>query len=383
MAEQVTLGTFNTLQNSSIISTLNANNTLIENAFADCLSLSGITPNAMQSNLDMNSNQIINLPAPTSVNSPARFADLIPGIQGPIGLTGPQGPTGSTGPIGPQGPVGNLSAGGIISLTSVTNSTPVDGNFWFDGTSFYCRIAGVTYNLVLTPTPIPFSPTSLFSSNTGGWWDPSNHSTTFQDTAGTTPANAAGQPVARINDLSGNGNNLLQATNSKRPILQNSGAFWWLEFDGVSQFIGATFTLNQPTTRISAARQITWVVNNNIFDGGTLSGAALFQAFITPALSMQAGAYLNPDNDFTVGANHVVTEVYNGASSSVVTDNNVIVTGNAGGNNAGGFTIGASAVATGFTNIRWYGCISIGRLLTVAETANCRTFFGAKAGVTL
>src|SRR6266576_2425132 len=98
MAEQVTLGTFNTLQNSSIISTLNSNNALIENAFTDCLSLSGTAPNAMQSNLDMNSNQIINLPAPNTVDSPARFADLIPGIQGPIGLTGTQGPTGSTGP---------------------------------------------------------------------------------------------------------------------------------------------------------------------------------------------------------------------------------------------------------------------------------------------
>src|SRR6266550_228840 len=76
MAEQVTLGTFNTLQNSSIISTLNANNTLIENSFSDCLSLVGTSPNAMQSNLDMNSNQIINLPAPATINSPVRVSDL-------------------------------------------------------------------------------------------------------------------------------------------------------------------------------------------------------------------------------------------------------------------------------------------------------------------
>src|SRR6266576_6174274 len=76
MAEQVTLGTFNTLQNSSIISTLNANNTLIENAFEDCVSLSGTQPNAMHANLDMNSNQIINLPPPSTINSPLRLADI-------------------------------------------------------------------------------------------------------------------------------------------------------------------------------------------------------------------------------------------------------------------------------------------------------------------
>lgn len=276
------------------------------------------------------------------------------------------------------------AASNVINFNSVTNPSPAAGDFWFDGSSFYCRISGVTYNLVLTPTPIPFTPTSLFVSNTGDWWDPSNHASTFQDAAGTIPANTAGQPVARINGLSGNGNNLLQATNGARPILHNSGSLWWLEFDGVSQFIGASFTLNQPTTRISAARQITWVLNAYMCDGGTIQRNTLFQAFATPAVSMYAGAYVNPDNDFTVGADHVATEVYNGASSSIVTDNNVIVTGNAGSNNAGGLTIGAAGGGgTGWTNIRWYGCISIGRLLTVAETANCRTFFGAKAGLTL
>lgn len=76
MAEQVTLGTFATLQNSSIIATLNANNVLIETAFADCLSLSGTLPNQILSNLDMNNNQIINLPAPSTLNSPVRLIDL-------------------------------------------------------------------------------------------------------------------------------------------------------------------------------------------------------------------------------------------------------------------------------------------------------------------
>lgn len=76
MAETVTLGSFGTLQNSSIIATLNSNNLLIETAFADCLSLSGSSPNGMQANLDMNNFQIINLPAPATLNSPVRLNDL-------------------------------------------------------------------------------------------------------------------------------------------------------------------------------------------------------------------------------------------------------------------------------------------------------------------
>lgn len=76
MAENVVLAPLSTLQNSSIIATVNANNTLITNAFADCVSLTGVSPNAMQSNLDMNNFQILNLPAPSTVNSPARLVDV-------------------------------------------------------------------------------------------------------------------------------------------------------------------------------------------------------------------------------------------------------------------------------------------------------------------
>lgn len=79
MAKNVTLAPITTLQNSSIIATVNANDDLIEEAFTDCLSLSGEQPNAMQSNLDMNGNQIINLPAPSTLDSPVRLVDVTNG----------------------------------------------------------------------------------------------------------------------------------------------------------------------------------------------------------------------------------------------------------------------------------------------------------------
>lgn len=91
MAKNVVLAPVATLQNSSIIATINVNDDLIEEAFTDCLSLSGEQPNAMQSNLDMNGNQIINLPAPSTINSPVRLIDVIDSVQGPIGPQGPPG----------------------------------------------------------------------------------------------------------------------------------------------------------------------------------------------------------------------------------------------------------------------------------------------------
>lgn len=56
--------------------TINANNTLITTAMENTLSRDGITPDTMSSNLDMNSNQIINLPAPATTGSPLRLSDL-------------------------------------------------------------------------------------------------------------------------------------------------------------------------------------------------------------------------------------------------------------------------------------------------------------------
>ena len=65
----------------------------------------------------------------------------------------------------------------------------------------------------------PFHPSILFSSGEQGvWYDPSDLTTMFQDTAGTIPA-AYGQPVGLIRDKSGNSNHASQATATARPTL--------------------------------------------------------------------------------------------------------------------------------------------------------------------
>jgi hypothetical protein len=96
MAENVTLGSVSSFQNDATASNIiNTNNTTITTAFADCLSLSGVSPNQMQSSLDMNSNQILNLPPPASINSPARLVDVVtnPTITVPPVFTGSGAPT--------------------------------------------------------------------------------------------------------------------------------------------------------------------------------------------------------------------------------------------------------------------------------------------------
>lgn len=55
---------------------LNANFDAIETAIENTLSRDGTSPNTMSANLDMNSNRILNLPAPLNASEPARHGDI-------------------------------------------------------------------------------------------------------------------------------------------------------------------------------------------------------------------------------------------------------------------------------------------------------------------
>lgn len=75
-----------------------------------------------------------------------------------------------------------------------------------------------------------FNPMSLFAGGKKGYtYDFLDRSTLFQDTAGTIPALAIGDPVALVLDKSGNGNHLAQSVSTKRPLVSADG----LAFDGV------------------------------------------------------------------------------------------------------------------------------------------------------
>lgn len=65
------------------------------------------------------------------------------------------------------------------------------------------------------------------------WYDPSDLSTMFQDSAGTTPVTADGDPVGLILDKSGNGLDLSQGTAAARPLYKTAGGLHWLQLDGV------------------------------------------------------------------------------------------------------------------------------------------------------
>lgn len=118
MAENITLNSVSTFTNdTSAVNIVNGNNTTITNAFVDCLSRSGVSPNTMGSNLDMNGNQIINLPSPATINSPARLIDV---ASNPT-ITVP--PTGTSGAV-----VGFLNGNNTVSGNNTYSGTNTFNN---------------------------------------------------------------------------------------------------------------------------------------------------------------------------------------------------------------------------------------------------------------
>lgn len=131
------------------------------------------------------------------------------------------------------------------------------GRFFFNGKKFYTAQSVVWYRdyiLKYDPdaAPSPFTPASLFASGEEGIWLEPSPSTCFTDTGGTTAA-SVGDPVARINDSSGNGNHATQGTLASRPILrQTGGGLYYLEFDGTDDAL-ATPSVDLSGTAVFSA----------------------------------------------------------------------------------------------------------------------------------
>lgn len=133
-----------------------------------------------------------------------------------------------------------------------------------------------------------WSPTILFAAGEQGvWLDPSDFSTLFQDSAGTTSVTAVGQPVGKILDKSGRGNHAVQAVAASRPTLQQDvNGFYYLGFDGV------TASLATSTVDLSATSKLT------VFAGYEKTGTTAQILFETASpLGTAAGAYGHIIND--------------------------------------------------------------------------------------
>lgn len=116
--------------------------------------------------------------------------------------------------------------------------------------------------------------------------------------------------------------------------------------DGVNDYMkAAAFSLSQPETVYFVGQQVSWTINEAIYDGfSTGQRMNLYQSTTTPGLNLNGGTAGNTQNaNLPVATNGVVCAVFNSSSSLLRINRGAAATGDAGTNNAGGFTLFAQA----------------------------------------
>lgn len=130
------------------------------------------------------------------------------------------------------------------------------------------------------------------------WYDPSDISTLYQDSAMTTPVTASGQTVGAIRDKSGNGRNMVQATASYKPTFTEAGGLRYLAYDGVDDVLETTTTIGGLMTACFAERKASDAAQSFLyfFNGGVLqmrSALAAANANYYARAGASGGANLN------------------------------------------------------------------------------------------
>jgi hypothetical protein len=246
---------------------------------------------------------------------------------------------------------------------------------------------------------------ALFAGGEAGAWFEPGPTTCFTDTAGTTAA-GVGDAVARINDLSGNGNHATQTTAAARPILrQTAGGLYYLETDGVDDFMttpAMDFTASAQAHMVTAFRTDTPISINSpvmLFGGDLINGSLWFNTGSGSIDTLQgylrgtASVLNNPRVNITSPRSFVVSHKGDLAAPQAnqieFRVDGVDETGTVNAD-ASGTTFGNHAL-TLFENPRtsahffgrFYGGLILDRTLTTDELAQTETYHAEKVGVTL
>jgi hypothetical protein len=258
-------------------------------------------------------------------------------------------------------------------------------------------------------TNVAFSPAELFAAGEqGAWYDPSDFSTMFQDSAGTTPVTAVGQSVGKINDKSGRNNHATQATAASRPVLrQDANNKYYLEFDAVDDSLATAaidFTATDKITtwmgifRSSSGSSIGMIQE---LGAGGVVGSYRQSAPEDASAELRLSCYSSgePNRQYTslsapASSSEVVQCSYNlaGATNALCVSSrlNAVDGGSIFGASAGGGNFSNSALniarrnnASFPFNGRIYSLIVRGALSTTQEITDTETWVAGKTGVTL
>ncbi len=192
-----------------------------------------------------------------------------------------------------------------------------------------------------------------------------------------------GGNVSALQDQSGNGNHIGDPGVGKRPLwiaseplFNNFPAF---ETDGVDDLLQWLGTLVQPFTVFLVHDAVVLDsgagTHDVIFDGGT--GVTAFVQDVTQSLISAGTALVDTDNP-TAGTAHYVTAVFNSGTSKLRIDGVEKASGNAGGANAGGITIGALHGPTRWSHTKYTRIVVVRGILNTVATEGIELYLKTK-----
>jgi len=259
-------------------------------------------------------------------------------------------------------------------------------------TALLLRLRGI-FNKPAGVAPA-FDPATLFANGEIGiWYDPSDLTTMWTDTAGTIQA-TVGDPVARIDDKSGNGRHATQATLANRPILRQSGSLYYLEFDGAGDSL-TTSNVNNSFGEIGVTVGVEVTTGNTSRDRMVFFQPSGFKGHFSMYFHSGNSDYnwqaKNQDATMRLVDTGAVslpnTSVITGQSDFAIPDMNIYMDGNLEETQSFGATGAFSRTSFySFGNSlsgKLYQLIHLNRVYAGSEQADTESYVAAKAGITI
>lgn len=227
-----------------------------------------------------------------------------------------------------------------------------------------------------------FSPSSLSPL---AWYDVATLSSLYVERSAETTLASVNGPVGTVRDLSGGGNHLRAPTDAARPTLRNSGALYWLEFDGTDDAIRAAFTVGTSFSRYGANMVNTFANNDRIYGGGGAAAGELLMGAVSGEIRVTSTVFGTPVSTPATGTAYTTSEVWSGTSATL-SINAGAATNSTGLTSAtpGGLTVGAywnGAVHAAYGAINWYGCVMRVAPFSAGNLTDLEAYYKAKAGL--
>lgn len=226
---------------------------------------------------------------------------------------------------------------------------------------------------------------SLFSGGRlGGIWDATDTARLAQNSDGTGAVASAGDPIGWLEDLSGNGNHLVQGQAALKPALaQDENSGWFAEFDGADDRVAPLLDCLGPDfTLVMAIRDYPLIASFR-FSFGTAPSAQIYAGL----RSGETSSPYQPSIDYPGGARtrvsapitDVFTLVADSASGTVTAFSGatqIFTGGGYTGTTDTGLTLNNRPTSGLPTGLEFYRGLCIDAALTGSDLETARTWAG-------